>query len=418
MRVKIAGGVSRYDDEAINERCSFVQQQRSQAQHGAKLHAVKKERYKTTKTAALAAEVTPEGTSNEAADIEADKTQVASRVARATPPSPAVVPLDDGINTSGSSSRASNFRKEDMPSGALQSTPVPDSVASVAEDSAAIKSTASTTGGPAGITKSNATAPSARGRRNTQRRTRDVVHESRNRKAAQQGDAQLEARRRCRSKPEVGEQADEAYHNVVVKDKNLRDGKAVGSSTTTPAEAIPTGWPQPIEGASWTQTNTEPKGSAIFSPRNGRECRPGVNTDANPESVDFWEGCKRVRSSNAEELPYSARDVRRQPRLRNPRSSPLKIVPQRSDTSLGAKASQSRPIPLPLSLQVQARKVHLMTDTSTCSGWGSVSPSATRGNENGWPLVDNEVSYEPATSAPKSRQPPASPRGVIRSVPS
>ena len=274
VRVKIAGGVSRSDDEAINERFSFVQQQRSQAQHGAKLPLVKKERSKIIKTVALAAEIIPKETANEAADVEADTTQVASRVAQATSPSPAVVPLDDGIDTSGSSSRASNPRKKDMPSGTLQFTPMPDPVASVAEDSAAIKSAASTTGGPVDITKSNTMAPSAHGRRNAQRRTLDVIHESRNKKAAQQGDAQLEDRRRCRSKSEVGERVDEEYHNAVVGDKHLRDGKAVGSSTTTPPEVIPTGWPEPIEGVSWTQTNTEPMVSAIFPPRNGRECRP------------------------------------------------------------------------------------------------------------------------------------------------
>ena len=156
-----------------------------------------------------------------------------------------------------------------------------------------------------------------------------------------------------------------------------------------PAAETTTGWPEPIQGASWTQANVEPEAYSS-------------------------EGCGRMRSSNEEELSYSARDVRGKPRSRKLRSSPVQRLPQRLDTLPGAKASPSQPIPLPLSDQVQAWKVPL--DTSACSGWGSVSPSATHGNDNGWPPVENEMPNDSAASAPKSGEPPASSRGVAESV--
>ena len=414
VRMKAAGGVSRSEDAAINDRCLFMQQQRSQAQHSAKLQAVKNEKSKTTKMAALAAKIAPEETAKEAANVEADTTQVSSRVARVTPPSPAMVRLDDSVTSPGSPSRASISRTENIRSEASQSIPMPALVAAVAEVSAAPKIETSTTAGPTTIIKSNATVPSLRGRRNAQRRTRDVVYESKNRKAAPQKEAQLKAHRRSRSKPQAGEQADKTDHNAIISDRNLRDGTTIGSLTTTPAAVIPTGWPEPNEGASWTQADVEPEASASFSPWNEREGRPGVNNDANAEHVYSSGGCERMRSLNTEELSYSTRDVRGQPRSRKPRSFPLQGLPQRPDTSPGAKASQSRPIPPPLSDQVLVRKASL--DASTCSGWGFVPPSVTHGNDNGWSPINDDVSHDSATSAPKLGKPPASPRGVAESV--
>lgn len=194
-------------------------------------------------------------------------------------------------------------------------------------------------------------------------------------------------------------QSDNGQITVSASERLVDDSTAIGS--TTLQEEEPTGWPTPIEGASWSQECVKPMAFAGDGPQVERCGRSGTMSDAPIASTRESVG---VHSSSMDKSCFTHGGPRK-PRSRRPRSPPLNLTPEKCMTPTDVTVSRCQPWSPSHGESIQAQKypgeVHILAQT--CSAWGAVSPSASSGNGCGWPSV---------SSAPAAVKPIASPGNV------
>lgn len=387
-------------------------QRRLQAQHDGKSQVVKKQKSNeigTSSTCAILGEAILGEKAKKTLAVEENSDQVATCTAPVASTKALKVPSakmhqDDVRASCGSTKWTPHTRKVCASTEGLQINSTENLATATEEVSSAAVGAASKPGGPSDTTKFPVGASASQERCSTLRKTRDESRRPRI-KSKLSAATPSEDRRSGESKLGAVTQSDNGQITVSASEKLVDDSTAIGSTITTSQEEEPTGWPTPIEGASWSEGGVKPMACPGDDLQVERCGRSGTMSDIPTTNGRESAG---VQSSSIDES-CSKRGGPGYPRSRRPRSSPLNSGPEKWVTPPEVTVSRCQPWSPPDSESIQAQREPGKVDTMgpACSGWGPVSPSASSENGRGWPSVP---------SAQASVKPIASPCSVTKPV--